>query len=194
MKRFARALAGSALAIASVATLAAPAQTVLQTADYGLLGLPYSQNFGLTLVSMGPANTFLSDYGFTIGTAGTLTSAVVTFDLGSVFQLSDLTLTLLSGSAWNGAVPTDLSAAQVAERDSRLLKTGSGMPTMQTLDQIALAPGHYTIEVSGHVTGTSGGSFGGLFNVAPVPEPSGIVLALAGIGLLALRRRRKPAR
>ena len=193
MKQLTRALAGSILAIASLATLAAPTQTVVQTTDYGLLSVPYTQNFGLTLVPMAADHTFLSDYGFTIGSAGTLTSAVVTFDLGSVFQLSALTLTLLSGPAWTGAVPADLSGAQVADRDSRILKTGTGMPSTQTLEQVALAPGHYTIEVSGHVAGTSGGSFGGLFNVAAVPEPSGIVLALAGFGLLALRRRRTPA-
>ena len=194
MKRLVRALAGSVLAIASLPALAAPAQTVAQATDYGLLAVPYTQNFGLTLVPMAADDTFLADYGFTIGNAGTLTSAVVTFDLGSVFQLSGLTLTLLSGSPWNGAVPTDLSAAQVADRDSRILKTGSGTRSTQTLEQVALAPGHYTIEVSGHVTGSSGGSVGGLFNVAAVPEPSAIVLALAGFGLLALRRRRTPAR
>ena len=193
MKQFARALAGSVLSIASLTTLAAPSQTVVQSTDYGLLSVPYTQNFGLTLVPMAADQTFLSDYGFTIGAAGTLTSAVVTFDLGSVFQLSDLTLTLLSGQSWSGAAPADLSAAQVADRDSRILKTGSGMPSTQTLEQVALAPGHYTIEVSGHVTGASGGSFGGLFNVAAVPEPAGIVLALAGLGLHALRRPRTPA-
>ena len=61
MKQLTRALAGSILAIASLATLAAPTRTVVQTTDYGLLSVPYTQNFGLTLVPMATDHTFLSD-------------------------------------------------------------------------------------------------------------------------------------
>lgn len=185
----ARAVAGSAIALASMCAAAAD-QTVVQSTDYGLITLPYTQGFNLSLVALPADDTFLSDYGFSIGTNGSFTSAVVTFDLASTFQLSDLSVSLLQGSAWSGAVPADLSAAQIANRDSRILATGSGSSMTQMIDQMQLGPGDYVVEVSGRVTGANGGSFGGLLNVAAVPEPAGYVLSLAGFGLLAFVRRR----
>jgi hypothetical protein len=186
----ARAVAGSAIALASMCAAAAADQTVVQSTDYGLIALPFTQGFNLSLVALPADDTFLSDYGFSIGTNGSFTSAVVTFDLASAFQLSDLSVSLLQGSAWSGAVPADLSAAQIANRDSRILATGSGSSMTQMIDQMQLGPGDYVVEVSGRVTGANGGSFGGLLNVAAVPEPAGYVLSLAGFGLLAFVRRR----
>ena len=186
-----RVAGGTILAFAAACAVAAPVtQTVVQSTDYGLLSLPYTQGFNLSLGPMASNDTFLSDYGFSIGSSGSLTSAAVTFDLGSAFQISDLTVSLLQGSAWNGPVPSNLTAAQVADRDARVIVTGSGMPTTQTIDQMTLTPGNYVVEVSGTVTGANGGSFAGLLNVAAVPEPAGFALALAGFGLLAVARRR----
>ena len=189
-RTLARAAAVSALALTALGVLATPAQTMVQSTDYGLLTLPHTQGFNLSLAPMASDDTFLSDYGFSIGTDGSFSSAVVTFDLGSTFQLSNLTVTLLNGNAWNGAVPSDLTSAQIADRDSRIVTWGSGSSMNQVINQMTLGPGNYVVEVSGHVTGTNGGSYGGLLNVAAVPEPAGYALALAGFGLLAVARRR----
>ena len=184
----ARVAAASAIALASMGALAA--QTVVQSSDYGLLSLPHTQGFNLSLAPLPSNETFLSDYGFSIGTDGSFSSAVVTFDLGTTFQLSNLTISLIGGNAWSGAVPADLTAAQIADRDSHVITWGSGPSMNQAINQMTLGPGNYFVEVSGRVTGANGGSFGGLLNVAAVPEPAGYALALAGLGLLAFTHRR----
>ncbi len=189
-KNLARVAACAAIAFASACAVAAPVLTVVQSTDYGLLTLPASEGFGLNVPSMASNDTFLSDYGFSIGSAGSFTAAAVTVDLGNIFEISNLTVTLLQGSAWSGTTPTDLSPAQIADRAARIIVTGSGMPTAQTIDDMTLPAGTYTLEISGNATGTSGGSFGGLLNVAAVPEPAGLTLMLAGFGLLAATRRR----
>jgi hypothetical protein len=186
----ARAAASAALALASLGVHAAPVQTVVQSTDYGLLNLPYTQGFSLSLAPAASDDTFLSDCGFSIGGGGSFSSAVVTFDLGSAFQLSNLTVTLLEGDAWSGPVPSALTTAQITDRDSRIVATGTGSSMNKVIDQMTLGPGSYVVEVSGNVTGANGGSFGGLLNVAAVPEPAGVVLAAAGLGLLAFARRR----
>ena len=185
-----RVAACSAIALASICAEAAPAQTVVESTSYGLLSLPATEGFNWSVAQLPADDTFLADYGFSIGTSGSFSSAVVTFDLGSVFQISDLTITLLRGSPVSGALATDLSSIQIADRDSRVIVKGSGMPTTQTIDDMPLAAGDYTVEVSGTALGTSGGTFAGLLNVAAVPEPAGILPGLAGLGLLALMRRR----
>jgi hypothetical protein len=181
---------GAAVLLAASAASASATQTVVQSTDYGLLTLPHTQGFNLSLAPMAADDTFLSDYGFTIGNDGSFSSAVVTFDLGSAFQLSNLTVTLLEGNAWGGPVPTDLNAAQIADRDGRIVATGSGPAMNQVIDQMTLGAGSYVVEVSGRVTGASGGTYGGLLNVAAVPEPAGWMLAFVGLGLTALARRR----
>jgi len=189
-KTRARIVVAAALALATACAAAAPVLTVVQSTDYGLLTLPASEGFGLNVASMASDDTFLSDYGFSIGSAGSLTAAAVTVDLGNIFEISNLTVTLLQGQAWSGPTPTDLTPAQVADRASRIIVTGSGMPTAQTIDDMTLPAGTYTLEISGNTAGTSGGSFGGVLNVAAVPEPAALTLMFAGFGLLAAVRRR----
>ncbi len=182
--------AGAALVLAAACASASATQTVVQSTDYGLLTLPHTQGFSLSLAPMASTDTFLSDYGFSIGTDGSFSSAVVTFDLGSAFQLSNLTITLLDGSAWSGPVPADLTGAQIADRDGRIVASGNGSAMNQVINQMTLGPGSYVVEVSGQVSGANGGSFGGLLNVAAVPEPAGVMMVCVGLGLIALARRR----
>ena len=183
-----RALACAGLTLASLH--AAAVETVVQSKDYGLVAVPYTQSFGLSVApAASSTDTFLSDYGFSIGDNSSFSSAVVTFDLGSVLSLTNVTITLLSGSAWAGPVPTTLTPAEVADINSRILASGTGSAMNKVIDDMTLSAGSYVVEVSGNVTGTAGGSFAGVLNVAAVPEPAGLALALAGFGLLALRRR-----
>ena len=178
------------IALAMTTTMAmAATQTIVQSTDFGTLSLPLTQTFGLSPATLSADDTFLADYGFALSSSGSFTSAVVTIDLGKTFDLSDMTVTLLKGSAWAGAVPTDLDPAQIADRDSRIMVTGTGSTMTQTIDEVPLKPGNYVVEIGGKVTGSNGGTYAGLLNVAAVPEPTGIVLAMIGLGLLALTRR-----
>jgi hypothetical protein len=188
IKSIARAAACTALVL--TALQASAAQTVEKSTNYGLLTLPYTQNIGDSLQPMANSgDTFLEDYGFSIGNDGSFSSAVVTFDLNNILGMSGLTVTLLSGTPWSGAVPSDLTDAQIAARDSSIIVSGTGSNMNSVINDMTLTAGNYVVEVSGHVTGTAGGSYGGVFNVAAVPEPAGLALVLAGFGLVALRRR-----
>ena len=188
LQSIARATACTALALSALQ--ASAAQTVEKSVNYGLLSLPYTQSIGDSLQPMASSgDTFLEDYGFSIGNGGSFSSAVVTFDLNSVLGMSGLTVTLLQGTPWSGAVPADLTSNQIAARDASILATGTGPAMNSVINDMTLTQGNYVVEVSGQVTGTAGGSYGGVFNVAAVPEPTGLALAIAGLGLIALRRR-----
>jgi hypothetical protein len=60
-----------------------------------------------------------------------------------------------------------------------------------------LAAGSYSLQISGTVLGSKGGSYNGLMSVSPVPEPETWSMSLSGlvaVGFLAMRRRAKSAR
>ncbi|MFZ5574895.1 MAG: FxDxF family PEP-CTERM protein [Pseudomonadota bacterium] len=70
-------------------------------------------------------------------------------------------------------------------------------PNDYTLDLNALLPAAmgYQFVVSGNVTGTLGGSYGGALAAAPVPEAETYAMMLAGLGLVGfmVSRRRSSA-
>jgi hypothetical protein len=58
---------------------------------------------------------------------------------------------------------------------------------------LILPAGSYVLEFGGHITGSAGGSYAGVLNVgsvAAVPEPAGLLLALAGLAFLGLAGQR----
>jgi hypothetical protein len=69
---------------------------------------------------------------------------------------------------------------------------GSGL----VITNSVLAPGRYSLQISGNVTGRSGGSYSGSigFSAAPTPLPGALPLLLSGVGLLMILRRAAPAR
>ena len=182
------------LALSTAAATAAPAEVVTASTSFGALSLPFTHGFNQTLspfqTPYTTADYFLSDYGFSISSLGSFSSAVVTFNLGTILGLSDLSVNLLSGTPWAGAVPSALSAAQITSRNSRILASSWSSGGAQVINPMTLAAGDYTAQVRGRVTGQFGGSYGGVLNVAAVPEPSAFALALAGLGLLGFATRR----
>ena len=75
-----------------------------------------------------------------------------------------------------------------------LIATSGGSGTAQLIAPINLAPGNYVFEVRGNITGTAGGAYVGLINVAaPIPEPGGLSMMFAGLGALGFAARRRPA-
>lgn len=182
------------LALAASVATAAPAEVINASTSFGALSLPFTQGFSQTQLPLqmpySAADFFLSDYGFSIGSSGSFSSAVVTFNLGTILGLSNLTFNLLSGTPWAGAVPTALSAAQIASRNSSILASSWNSGGAQVINPMTLGSGDYTVQVRGQVTGQFGGSYAGVLNVAAVPEPSGVLLGLAGLGFLGFAMRR----
>jgi hypothetical protein len=186
---------GTALALTGLGAMAAvPAQLVTASSSFGVLAVPYTNGFGQPVPTLpSPYTTddyFVSDHGFSLQSNASFSSAVVTFDLGSTLQLSDLSMSLLRGSPWTGSLPGLLSPADIANRLANTVAASTGSATMQQIDPLLLAAGDYVLEIRGRVTGSAGGSYGGVINVAAVPEPSGAVLALLGLSLLAVVGRR----
>ena len=182
------------LALSTAVAAAAPAEVVTASTSFGALSLPFTNGFNQTLSPLQTpyttADYFVSDYGFSISSIGSFSSAVVTFNLGTILGLSDLSFNLLSGTPWAGALPTALSAAQITSRNGSILASSWSSGGAQVINPMTLSTGDYTVQVRGRVTGQFGGSYGGVLNVAAVPEPSAFALALVGLGLLGFATRR----
>ena len=186
--------AAAVLALSTAVATAAPAEVVTASTSFGSLSLPYTNGFNQTLSPLQnpytTADYFLSDYGFSISSLGSFSSAVVTFNLGTILGLSDLSFNLLSGTPWAGAVPSALNAAQITSRNGSILASSWSSGGAQVISPMTLGSGDYTVQVRGRVTGQFGGSYGGVLNVAAVPEPSAFAMALVGLGLLGFATRR----
>lgn len=135
--------------------------------------------------SFSTPGSFQDVYIFDTTGGGVTNGAAVTFDLdvafwpGVEFQLSSMRLDLFDPS--NALLAWDTL-------------TGAG----DTLAiQSAISPGSgYKFVVSGNVTGTLAGSYGGLLQmISPVPEAETWMLLLGGLGVLvgARLRRRVPS-
>lgn len=169
------------------------ADIVTKVVDYGTLALPYSTNYGNTFTpSSGLAlgDVFHDEYAFSIAN-GSFSSITATFNVANVLQISGLQVNLYAGAPWQGATPATLSAADLAQQANNTLANGTGSNSVLTINPMTLGAGNYVLEIQGSVTGTAGGSYAGVFNVTPVPEPWGGGLALAGLAGLALIKRRR---
>jgi hypothetical protein len=70
---------------------------------------------------------------------------------------------------------------------------GSNPIDSWSLSGYGLSSGAYALKVDGRVMGTGGGAFGGDLTISPVPEPQAWAMLLAGLGLVSVAVRRKPA-
>lgn len=192
-----RTLSAAMLCIAVLAASGASqaANVVTQVITLGSPTLPFSTFYGHTFsnpLPLASTDTFYDDYAFTIGSAS-FSSVSATFNLGDLLNISNLSARLFAGTPWPGATPGTLNAADVLSRWSATVASGTGTGAFQVVAPMALAPGQYVLEVRGNVTGSAGGSYSGVLNLSPVPESSGALMALAGIGFLGVARlRRKP--
>lgn len=159
------------------------------------LTLPGSYNYGNTLGAAAPggSGTFYDAYVFTLDTA-TASSVTTTINLGSMLGITSLQEELYNTST-GASVPFTGSGAPPGattyyDASASLLPGGTG--EVAVLQSMMLTAGTYVLEISGTVSGTSGGSYAGVLDVAPVPLPAAFPLLLSGLGILggALRRRR----
>lgn len=135
-----------------------------------------------------------SDFGAKYGISAYQQSfeASYTFSYGGMFDLSGAVISI----ALKNVSGLNITSFTLSGNGQTYTGTGSssGGVTIYTLNASSLAAGNYTLTVSGAVTGTTGGSFGGNLNISAVPEASSLAMMLAGLGLVAgfaLRRQRK---
>lgn len=142
--------------------------------------------------SPAPGFGFYDDYLFSISGA-TVDSFTATLDLGKLLGISDLQVRLYSTSG-NPALPVlGDPAGTVIDAWSASFSYGPGISgTVDMLNPTTLTAGTYVLEVRGNVTGSAGGGYAGVLNLAPVPLPAALPLLLSGLSLLgaAAQRRR----
>lgn len=200
------ALFGSGIATASTITLSYAETSTGTTGPGGATALTvpgsytYADTFGAGVggtAIAGSASTtypggfgFYDDFVFTIGAAGA-DAITSTIDYSNLLQISNLQVRLYDASA-NPILPVlGVPSGTVYDAWSTPVTSGSTTGTISVLPMTTLGAGTYVLEVRGTVTGSAGGSYSGVLNLAPVPLPAALPLMLSGLcGLGFLGRRR----
>jgi hypothetical protein len=148
--------------------------------------LPPSQlSIGNTFA--GTAGAFNDNYLFSIPAAST-DSITSTISLGSIFGINSLQTSLYSGASIVSGVPSGSLMAS----SNLLTFNGAGWTSSSAIiNPIMLTAGSYILHVAGNVSGTSGGSYSGILNIASVPEASEWALMLLGFGLIGFIANRR---
>jgi len=205
-RRLRLAKASMILCAAIAAPLAAHADNIVTgVSNLGSLSTPLTLTYGHAFndldpiapglqlsgvpVTVNPSDTFYDDYAFTVG-GSSFSTITATIDLGQFFSIANLQVRLFRGTpATILTGPTDPNL--LSAWSTGLTAAGSGNGQVQVILPHELSPDSYVLEVRGNILGTSGGAYAGVLNLAPVPEPGPIGLALAGGAmLLGLMRRR----
>ena len=182
-------IAGLTAVLLLAAPLAHASNVLTKVTSFGTVGLPFTTGYSSTLTpaQVTPTDLFYEDYRFTVAD-GTFSSVSATFDLGQIFSIANLSARLLVDPDPTSmpTTPWALTASSVLQRWSNAVASGMGTGSVQAINPYSLAAGSYIFEVRGNVTGAAGGSYGGVFNIAAVPEVDGMLMAIAGIALLGL--------
>lgn len=148
-----------------------------------LSGNTYS--IGHTFSALTSGSPFVDTYVFDIAPQSVTVGTTVTINLdlpfftGPEFELSNMSIKF-----------TDATGATIYDADSQTNVVDSTLSVFATLPA-ALG---YKFVVAGDVTGNLGGSYGGVLQALPIPEPETYSMLLAGLGLMgAISRRCKIA-
>lgn len=150
--------------------------------------LPTSLSYGNSFASATTGTTFYDAYYFTIpnGSANSVTSSI---NLDSILGLSNLRTRLYAGNTND----TTNSVTSIIQNWGATVNFSPSVGiTTVVLNPISLLAGSYTLQVKGTVSGTSGGSYAGVLNIAnPVPEAQSYAMLLAGLGVIGFISRRR---
>jgi hypothetical protein len=150
---------------------------------------------GVTPSTVG-SYAFQDTYKFTVSQAASGDVLTVSLNLGTVaptFDISNLQFRLYEVTS--NTVQPGLGIPP----GSTVIKAwmGTSGPSNGTAIQAnfsGIMPGTYFLDVAGTADGSSGGTYVGQLNLAPVPLPAALPLLLSGLGLFgALRQRAVPA-
>jgi hypothetical protein len=195
----------SALALAALLSpFAAHSQTgPVGPSHLGTIGgtgytVSYGDTYTAPQTAVAPASlySFTDAFTFTVPTTAAFSAFSATINLGSVLNIVNFQAALFNGfglaSTFGGTgAGSHVGYAGPVGTAVTGLSWNAGNGSFITLTSNGLASGDYTLAVRGLVNGSSGGSYGGVMNLAPVPEASTLVLmfaGLAGMGLVLRRR------
>lgn len=130
---------------------------------------------------------FYDDFLFTIPSAST-NSITSTIGFSNILNIDNLQVRIYN-AATNSPLPVlGTPNGTVLEGWTTLVAPGSSISIVAPNN---LNAGTYVLEVRGTVTGSAGGSYSGVLNVAPVPLPAALWLFGSAVGgMLTLRRNR----
>ena len=176
----------STLALTAIGAQATGTAAAPNTVQLGALSAPQSLNYGDSFFAP-TSQTFYDDYTFTLSPAASFNSLTASIDLGAFFGINNI-----SARLYQGAGPFNVSSTPLMQAWSTPFSAAPGVTGSTTVISLpTLAANTYTLEIRGDVVGLAGGSYSGVLNVAPVPEPQTYLLMLAGVGMLAFTMRRR---
>ncbi|HVY81218.1 MAG TPA: FxDxF family PEP-CTERM protein [Steroidobacteraceae bacterium] len=142
-----------------------------------------------TPLSQAPGYGFYDDLVFSI-TGAEANSLTSTISLDNLIGISDLQVRLYSASLNPNLPVFGAPVGGAIDAWSTAINASPGATeTIAVLPETTLEPGTYVLEIRGNVTGTNGGSYSGVLNLAPVPLPAAFPLLLSGVGVLGVIRR-----
>jgi hypothetical protein len=143
-----------------------------------------------TIQGSSAAYGFYDDFVFTISGAAA-SSITSTIDLGNVLQITGLQARLYKPASGEQLPVHGAPSNGVTDAWSMVLAPGVGSVTVFN-PNLQLSAGTYVLELRGTATGSSGGSYAGVLNLAPspVPVPAAAWLFMSAFGGLASLRRR----
>lgn len=210
--RFAMAALTALGLLSTSSAWADPANHVV--ANYGDVTLPFTRSIGnsfsgspasgfvsqdgqpVVYASVGGLSYFYDDYVFNLPLTpqATFNAAAVSIDLGSFLSLQHFSARLYKLDAGLASLTTGLpSSGQPAQAwtSTALLSPGLTGTTVLFQNVDLQAGASYALELRGTIDGSFGGSYGGNLNITPVPEPSGLALLAASLGVMTLVKRRR---
>jgi hypothetical protein len=162
----------------------------------------YAQTFNSPLATFTPPGgsgsyAFYTDYVFTVA-PGQVDSITSSINLGTSLAVNGLSARLYSysaGSTSNTLLPAFTPTGTIIDAWSSQVNLAPGLTASDTvIAPTDLGAGTYVLEIRATSVGTSGGSYSGTLNIAPVPLPAGLPLLLSatvGLGFGFFRGARK---
>ena len=144
--------------------------------------LPTQLTYGNTAVVASVGTSFWDSFFFTVPES-TATSVTTTINLSNLFALNNVSARLYTGGVHDTSLVVPGTIVEAFATTTNIAP-GVDVSTV-ALNANMLSAGTYTLQIRGNVTGSLGGAYTGLLNLAPpIPEPETYAMLLAGLGLV----------
>lgn len=144
--------------------------------------LPAAINYANNSVIASVGNTFWDSYFFTVPESSA-TSVTTVININDFYALSNVSARIYQGGTHETALVVPNTLAQASAITSNIAP-GVDVSTI-ALNVASLSAGTYTLQIKGNITGSIGGGYSGVLQLAaPIPEPESYGMLLAGLGLI----------